>query len=426
MWGGIFMELQNNYIFLPNPYNKKKTTLKENSIRVDVNKSIYSYISLLFPSIKKVDSSNNIFKGKYCSTFELYDHQFSVEFIINKVADYTYLDISVNGIDEDCIIGALEHIHYNFLCQELQQEYIVIISCDAISEYYCNKLYPKLNRLERELRKLLCNIYVMNFGLDYYEATMDTKFVDGIKRSIKTDKDKNTNTNKEVLYLQDFFYSLTYSDIQTILFTPRWSEYDEKLKKDFLLNCKNLSELSDEELRAAFLNHAPKSDWERLFKCKISNPNIQDMIEYIRKQRNKVAHCKLFDKENYIKCNETITALSEEIIAAIKLTEEKDFLEKNNESIRATFSSATQGYQKIIDSLSTAMAPIISFRQEIETLTAPMRKIAEVLQNCYKPIDLTVSMELLAEKLKYLDYDNSNPPDSPAEFVDDDSGLDEQ
>lgn len=418
------MELQNSYIFLPNPYSKKSTSNKDDSLRVNVNESIYSHIVSKFHNVEATAFANTIFKSKYSSTFELNGHQFSLEFVINKVADSTYLDVLVNGLDEDCTIDALEHIHDRILCQELQQEYIAMISYDAVSEYYCNKLYLRINKLERELRKLLFNIYVVNFGLDYYKATMDIKVVNEIKKSINTDKGKSTK--KEVRYLQNFFYSLTYSDIETILFTPSWTEYDEKQKNDFLFNNKNLSELSDAELRAAFLKCVSKSDWERLFVCKIANPNIKEMIKYIHEQRNKVAHCKLIDKENFIKCNETITALSEEIVAAIKLTEERDFLEKNNESIRATFSSATQGYQKIVDSLSTAMAPIISFRQDMEALTAPMRKFAEVLQNCYKPIDLTTSMELLAEKLKYLDYDNSDPPDPSAEFVDDDSELDKQ
>lgn len=53
------------------------------------------------------------------------------------------------------------------LASGVRDEYVDIISYDAISEFYCNKILPKLNTLERNLRKLLFNIYIVNFGKEF-------------------------------------------------------------------------------------------------------------------------------------------------------------------------------------------------------------------------------------------------------------------
>ena len=66
----------------------------------------------------------------------------------------------------------------------IQADDIMVISYDAISEYYCNKIYPKLNELERNLRKLLFNIYIVNFGKDYYKATVSEDLKQKLKVSL--------------------------------------------------------------------------------------------------------------------------------------------------------------------------------------------------------------------------------------------------
>ena len=59
-------------------------------------------------------------------------------------------------------------------------------------EYYCNKLYPKLNGLERNLRKLLFNTYIVNFGKSYYERTINKSIQGKAKQVIRARGNKET------------------------------------------------------------------------------------------------------------------------------------------------------------------------------------------------------------------------------------------
>ena len=137
------------------------------------------------------------------------------------------------GSSKKQIAECMEDIQQKFFSSCVRERYIDIISYDAVSEYYCNKIYPKLNTLERNLRKLLFNIYVVNFGLNYYKATINEGLQNKAKQVVNRDsrkkekdhiKEKYTATTRkeveEIELLQRFFYSLEYGDIQDLLFTP--------------------------------------------------------------------------------------------------------------------------------------------------------------------------------------------------------------
>ena len=94
---------------------------------------------------------------------------------------------------------------------------------------------------------MLFNIYIVNFGRDYYKMTIDEGIQKKIKGvvgvdSSKEQKDKiktnyHTSNNKEIEEierLQRFFYSLEYTDVQKLLFTSSWTSVDETAKTKFL------------------------------------------------------------------------------------------------------------------------------------------------------------------------------------------------
>ena len=102
--------------------------------------------------------------------------------------------------------------------------YVSIISYDYTSEYYCNKLFPFLNEFERKLRKVLFNVYTLNFNLNYYAATPSKELQDNIeKKSKQLNKELNRLNNDNVstndCLTKYGFYSLDYSDIDKLLFT---------------------------------------------------------------------------------------------------------------------------------------------------------------------------------------------------------------
>lgn len=348
------MRLQSSYIFLMNPSKQgekqpgKNVTTKDGRTS-EIPEHVYSYFLQCFPGIMKCEGNNFLCRPEIVWEYGECSEKCLVTFRFNYVVGKTYLDVDVEGESEVDIIKCLEYIHATAQTSRVCQDYIMIISYDAASEFYCNELYLMLNKLERNLRKLLFNIYVVNFGKDYYKTTISDDIQRKAKEKIRAKGDAG---KKEVTVIQEFFYSLEFGDIRQMLFKPKWTKLDEQNKHKFLEEHSDLSTLSDEELRNAFAAITPKSDWDRFFCDKMPNMDLEDILETIRKCRNKVAHCKLFTLEEYQDSRKIIEQLNEIIVEAIKVTEDKDFVEK----IMADFKKQLQQMADMARQLSESIA----------------------------------------------------------------------
>lgn len=349
------MTLKNSYIFLEHPNKKPSSyTDEQGNMVFVVGNNIYSFVKDEFPSTVKDTSIEDIFQTKLDCKLDEGKISCIVSFVITELQKTTYLDIIVSGKGHYNLISCLEFIQDKLFNSGVRQHYIEIVSYDAISEYYCNKAFVKLNALERNMRKLLFNIYTLHFGKDYYSVTMDTTLQEKIKgvigssntkeykREVKQRYNVSADDAKAIIRLQQFFYSLEFSDLQQFLFSPTWTSVDEEERSEFLVNNKDLSALSDVELRNSFKKFTPKSDWDRFFSCKIQISEIEDLIDEIRRYRNSVAHLKFFYKDEYQRSSKLILKLNKAVIEAIKLTEEKDFAEKNAEELRRALSGITE------------------------------------------------------------------------------------
>lgn len=393
------MVLQNSYIFLYKDKTEKEKYQKkdDNSIILNIPCSVKYYIKKTF-NLTKTTEILHFYQYEYETVINLNGLDFQVRFRTFEVLESTYLDVQVTGKTKHQIVLCLEHIHNTLLSSGVEKEYIPIISYDAVSEYYCNKLYPKLNGLERNLRKLLFNTYIVNFGKSYYERTINKSIQGKAKQVIRARGNKETKKEKN---LQEFFYSLEFGDIQEILFTLTWTDYDQEKKRAFLESNKDLSELTDEKLRTAFSDFSAKNDWERFFKDKTNNSfDIESAIDSIRAYRNDVAHCKFVSNEEYNTCNKLIEMLNKEIITAIKITEEKDFMDKNMESLKRSF-------LKISESL-------MSFKKTIESAISPL---VEKIQKIIQPF------ESVKKQLSQLTYNNYYSENSKEPIISDDKEV---
>lgn len=330
------MIIESHYIFLPKEKAKKRTTAREDeTIVLNLHRSVGEYISKTF-TLSSTVYDKSIFKRAYDTTIDVSDITFKVVFLQYDVGKNVYLSIKVDGKTKHQTIKCLEHIQEKLFSSGIDTDYIAIISFDSISEYYCNKLYPKLNLLERKLRRLLFNTYIVNFDQEYYKTTISEELQAKAKKLIQA---KGSAEKKEERRIQEFFYSLEFYDIQQMLFSPTWNEYDEQQKQDFLKSHDDLTQLTDEELRKQFAEFSPKSDWERFFYGK-TNDTAEEIIttlDEIRKFRNKIAHCKLFTFSEYNACNDAILKMIRTIDQAIRITEEKDFYDKNIETLSKSF-----------------------------------------------------------------------------------------
>lgn len=336
---------------------------KAESIVIDLSTSLIHLLEGVFPESLHgqgdADDYDSVFRHTMTMEMTL-DNPPKGNSIINTVAmnihvvtDMYYMDVVVKGGTPSNRIQTLESVERRIKESHIEDKYLMIISYDAVAQYYCDKLYPKLNILERLLRKLLLNTYVMHFGEAYYQKTISPD----IQAKAKSIMRANSNRKGEER-LKQFFYSLEFADIQHLLFDKHWTETDEENRNQFLQEHEDLRQLSDEDLRQAILS-APKSDWERFFADKMDGNEIYVLIETVRVFRNIIAHCKIISKREYLECGQSINRLTRAIEAAIATTEEEGFAKKNTESIRQALKSIvarSEEFRKSIDAAVQAMA----------------------------------------------------------------------
>lgn len=421
------IQLQSSYIFLPNPYKKENEPPKKQDhvINIKIEDSFISCLKSSFPDAIGGIEPNSLFKSIYTYSINADKISCNVIFQINSVAKNYYLDVIVVGRSKFQAIKGLEYVQATIEDSSIPKNYVEIISYDAISEYYCNKVYPKLNELERNLRKLLFNIYVVNFGLDYYHMTVNEELQNKVKGIIEVDAktgkskptQKSTYSNKETKELtrwQRFFYAFEFTDIQKLLFAKGWTSIDEQAKAKFLSDTKNLSKLTDEELREAFSKYTPKSDWERFFSDKISNLDVENIIEEIRGSRNKIAHCKFFYKSEYESCSKAIHELNKAIICAVKITEDKDFSTKNSEYIANAMAGAFERIEALTQKLVDAINPTIQV----------IGKISETVSRFVDSYNFSGSFKILeglSTALTLLDNDATTEEAEPSDNIEEDT-----
>lgn len=249
--------------------------------------------------------------------------------------------------------------------------YILITSYDCISEFYCNKIYKKLNNFERKLKELIFDIYTFSYGMNYY----DRNFSDELKLKIKKSRDKSISTDaKDIEQLKQSLYELDYNDIMELLFSPKWLLDDEKDKLDLMRKIDS-DELSSKELIDCIDNIRPKSDWDRLFLPKIGEiDNIEESINELRKLRNKVAHCKFFRKEQYEECLELLKILNKQINKALKVVMNIDFQELNAQYASDELHKALEMLQESLTAMSKSITNMMSesFKQITSVVTMPI------------------------------------------------------
>lgn len=400
----VFMTIHNNYIFLL----KQKKKMQEqhhadNEIRIEMPKKIRAYIIDIFGKPTATNTHIKHFKKTYIYEIKDDGESYNVSFTIINVSKYIYLDVSLSRETMDKSIQSLEQIHNKIAASKIEDYYVMIVSYDSISEYYCNEAYPKLNELERNLRRLLLNTYTINFGTEYFEATINKDLQDKIKQAIQS-RTKN-HEKRKIEQLKKFFYSMEFGDIKILLFKKTWTELDEKDKEKFLSENRNLTELSEDELRSAFEKFSPKSDWERLFSDKATNIDIEQLIEAVRSHRNDIAHCKFFYKEQYESFCKAADKLNSSVIEAVNITEEKDFLKKEAEFYRTAAANISQRFAQFNTIIQESMKPFYE----------NMDYISSTLKNSLK----SLSESIYANSMATLSYIESD--DDITEYKDNDS-----
>lgn len=317
--------------------------------------------------VNKINSEDEeILRSNWDGTFLVNDAEitFSIKEYSKHKLSYLSVYTKVNSISKiESIDGKINKL--------MKNNYIVITSYDCISEFYCNKIYKKLNNFERKLKELIFDIYTFSYGMNYY----DRNFSDELKQKVKQMRDKSISTDeKNIEQLKQSLYELDYNDIMKLLFTPKWLLDDEKDKFNLIEKIDN-DNVSSEELKEYIENIRPKSDWDRLFLPQIGEiSNIEESIDDLRKLRNRVAHCKFFRKEHYEECLELLKILNKHINKALKIVMNIDFQKLNAQYASDELHKALGTLQESLSAMSKSISNMMleSFKQMTSNITSPI------------------------------------------------------
>ena len=140
------MEVYNCYILLyidENPYMVENA---EGVIHINLESTPVVMLQKAFPDlkIKSVNFENEDDKSFYNSMFvkHLESSEHDLQISIHEVSEKTYITVKTNKDNYEDAISELERIHDFMISDEMSRSVLVIVSYDAISEYYCNKIYP--------------------------------------------------------------------------------------------------------------------------------------------------------------------------------------------------------------------------------------------------------------------------------------------
>ncbi|MBO5349047.1 MAG: hypothetical protein J6A89_04435 [Clostridia bacterium] len=358
------MKKNNSYVFLQRNESKVKED-KDGNYILDLTNNVCSVLREIFnaedkdltleelenPTDETEEKFEKMLLGETTGNFQLAIGEITrnIDFKLSVVDSTEYLDIIIEDDSEEILIMFMKEIHKNIISNvKLCENYIIITSYDSISEYFCNKVYPKLNEFERKFRKLLYITYTAQFKKSYFEITTSQELQKKAKEKIKS---KNTDYR-----IQQYLYSLDFYAFKQLLFEKSWNEYDEKQLTKYLKKYNDLTKLTDLEIRNKMLSIHPTNDWERLFSNKNLDEKFESIITEIGKLRNIVAHNKIISETEYDKLNILLDNSIITIDKAIKITETDDFKRINTEKVSETMEKFSENFRKFTDEITNKIS----------------------------------------------------------------------
>lgn len=260
---------------------------------------------------------NNIFREMFLHKFEdithkifkinIKDEKFTVSYkVIPKKEGIYNLNLKCD-LDSKQAAEVLAQVNIELRNGAHRKDYNIIIIEDGVSEYYCNKISPKIAVCERLLRELIFIVMIKALGNEWSKDTIPEDMLRVIK--------ENAHGMSDTQILESGLYEMTLKQVEDYLFTP----YSKYKITDILKNISDLENMSKLEIIKNIKKYKPISIWERYFiKDGIEIENFQKNLEKIRMYRNKVAHNKEFYRDDYIECKGILDKFNQEIIEAIE------------------------------------------------------------------------------------------------------------
>lgn len=346
------MEIVNNYILV----EKSRSDTIDNHFIVGENPNSISFRTPPHP-IKLISKLFSIDENKWEKSEFLYFSRINTEFSFNTiiqpftieittVGKIHYMSVSIEAKTKLIAIKSMEEFHKKIKNDKLslQKYYELGTTYDSVSEYYINKIFPKVAQFERLFHRLLFDVFLLNYGRNYHLAINKELYDRIIKRN---GKKKQSDISPEL----EFFHFPDLGVLKQILFEKEWLEVDSLAMNKFLDVNPDLSKLKDSDLRKFIEENQPRSRWERLFGTE-DFPIIKQDFNSFTDYRNNVAHAGIFFKQDYENSKLLLVKLINYTKRVIIKTETIDFANKSNveliESLRKLSSSIGSMFTDII------------------------------------------------------------------------------
>ena len=182
-----------------------------------------------------------------------------------------------------------------------------------MSEYFCNRAYPKYQHLERQLRHLVFKVVTKAYGELWTSNTLSKD----LKKTLKDEVRSRTGSSREDVLIEEALHEMTMTQmIDYLFFGPVEINMPEYLD-DFYSNNK-LQDLSKNELITLIEKSRRRSVWNMFLAKDIDIDEPKGKLMFLRNNRNNVAHCKKFHYYDYTKSIEYINLFVPKIEEAIE------------------------------------------------------------------------------------------------------------
>lgn len=195
---------------------------------------------------------------------------------------------------------------------DTEKNYHFIIAYDGVSEYYCNKAYPKYQRFERQLRHLIFKVVTKAYGNLWASITMNAE----LRNRLKKDIPPQGRTAKADLLIERALYEMSLGQLIDYLFYANSTDFHQELDNNY--PSAKLQTLSKEDILDLIEKARKPSVWNTFLAKEITVDQPITKLNYLKENRNKIAHCKFFYKADYRQTVSYLDAFTPEIEKAIE------------------------------------------------------------------------------------------------------------
>lgn len=279
-------------------------------------------------------------------------------------------------------------------------DYHMIIAYDEVSEYYCNKIYPKYQKFERQLRHLIYKVVAKAYGNFW------TKHISNdVRKKLRSEIRAQQGQGKDDILIEQALNEMSLGQLIDFLFYS-----DEHINfEEFLDNYypdKKLKDLSKEEILSIIEKARRKSIWNLYLANEISIEEPITKLTILKNNRNKVAHCKFFYYKEYCETLDYLDSFIPEIESAI---------EKNALIDDISMTDVLVGLWNFTKDISNKIAENVPpALMRLSEIISQITRAVTITKSNFKPInqivDNLISPEIKQLKPIQIDYPKYNYP----------------